>query len=160
MATAHGTPSRQQPHAVSAAASGNSDGDVWIELFGTVKSLEEAVDLCMQAFGPDPVDKVSRQSWEGNAVMSLCIVPPPHAHNREEVPYSLLWCLACAIFTAGHFHAHSKCRPPRRSACSLSQCRASNRAKATYRCGDWAVSLGDHTCWQLGRCLRTMLKNL
>ena len=54
-----GTPLKQQ------AAASTSDGDVWIELFGTVKGLEEAVDLCMQAFGPDnPAEKVCTQlSW-------------------------------------------------------------------------------------------------
>ena len=54
-----GTPSKQQ------GTASTSDGDVWIELFGTVKNLEEAVDLCMQAFGPDnPADKARTElSW-------------------------------------------------------------------------------------------------
>ena len=52
-----GTPSKS----VQAVSGTPSDGDVWIELFGTVKGLEEAVDLCMQAFGPDnPADKASQ----------------------------------------------------------------------------------------------------
>ena len=93
MATAHGTPSRQQPHAASApAASGNSDGDVWIELFGTVKGLEEAVDLCMQAFGPDPVDKVSSKAegelhgvWEGRKCLILSFDALPAQFSRRAI---------------------------------------------------------------------------
>ena len=54
------TPSKQKQDSGSNA----ENGDVWIELFGTVKSLEEAVDLCMQAFGPDPADKVGNDMKE------------------------------------------------------------------------------------------------
>ena len=32
--------------------------DVWQELFGTVRGLEETVELALQAFAPDPPDKV------------------------------------------------------------------------------------------------------
>ncbi|GAX73677.1 hypothetical protein CEUSTIGMA_g1128.t1 [Chlamydomonas eustigma] len=37
---------------------GDENQDVWIELFQTVKSLAELLDLCSQALGPDPVDKM------------------------------------------------------------------------------------------------------
>lgn len=38
----------------------DGQSDVWLELFGTVDTLSETVDLALQAFAPESADKVCK----------------------------------------------------------------------------------------------------
>jgi hypothetical protein len=50
--------SASTPSRAGGGEGSSAENDVWLELFGTVQTLSETIELASQAFGAEPGDKV------------------------------------------------------------------------------------------------------